>query len=268
MAARTGGRKAGLLVAAAALVAVLVAPSAGARTAANLSLNVSFFTNGTITVALPDGSPVGTASGTPTVIPAGYYALMMNGPGGCTALPHFILKGPGENIVDNLTEGEVTNFQYNAYFQPNSTYTWRNDAIPNVVYTFVTSNEVLGSPPPAGPGKGGLQSSTHGTAASSDLMGSGLATFRGTLTAAVTAAGKLSLSFKGRNAATLRSGKYTIKVVDESGKRGFVLAKAKRTVTVTTSPFIGKRTATIVLTAGRWSLAPAAGGKATIVVVK
>ena len=130
----TATRLRGLLVTATAVLAgvLLAAPTAGARQTANLSLNVTFFTNGQITMALPDGTPVGTTSGAPTMIPAGYYALMMNGPGGCTSLPHFILKGPGENVVDNLTEGEVTNFQYNAYFLPNSTYTWRNDANPGV----------------------------------------------------------------------------------------------------------------------------------------
>jgi hypothetical protein len=251
-----------------AVAAVLLAPSAGARSAASLSLNVSFFTNGTITVALPDGTPVGTQSGAPTVIPAGYYALMMNGPGGCTSLPHFILRGPGENIVDNLTEGEVTNFQYNAYFQPNATYTWRNDANPSVVYTFATSGDVQGAPPPSGPGRGGLQSTNHGTATSQDLVASARATFRGTLAGAVSATGSLSLSFKGKTAATLKAGKYTLKVSDSSPKSGFVLTKAKRTVAVTGAAFMGRHTGAVVLTAGRWSLRPSAGGKATTIVVK
>ena len=163
------------LVVAGVVATLLLAPTAGARQAANLSLTVNFFTNGTITVSLPDGTPVGTQSGAPTMIPAGYYAVMLNGPGGCTALPHFILKGPGESITDNLTEGEVTNFQYNAYFLPNSTYTWRNDANPSVVYTFATTNDVLGSPPPAPAGAKGISAPSHGTAQSQDVMGSGLA---------------------------------------------------------------------------------------------
>ena len=133
------------LVVAGVVATLLLAPSAGARQAANLSLNVNFFTNGTITVSLPDGAPVGTPSGAPTMIPAGYSAVMLNGPGGCTTLPHFILKGPGESIIDNLTEGEVSNFLYNAYFLPNSTYTWSNDAAPGVVHTFATTGDITGS---------------------------------------------------------------------------------------------------------------------------
>jgi hypothetical protein len=92
-------------------------------------------------------------------------------------------------------------------------------------------------------------------------MGSGVATFRGTLTGSVSAAGKISLSFKGKSAASLSAGKYTVKVVDQSGKSGFVLAKAKRKMTITGAAFIGKHTATVNLTAGRWTL-----GGASIVV--
>jgi hypothetical protein len=259
----------GLLVTAAAVLAgvLLAAPTAGARQTANLSLNVTFFTNGQITMALPDGTPVGTTSGAPTMIPAGYYALMMNGPGGCTSLPHFILKGPGENVVDNLTEGEVTNFQYNAYFLPNSTYTWRNDANPSVVYTFATTNDVLGSPPPAAPGSKGLSASSHGSAQSQDVLGSGLAVTRGTLTAAVSPSGTLSLSFKGKAARSLKPGKYTVKVSDASTNGGFMLVKGSQTLTFTTKAFVGKRTRTVVLTAGKWSLVPVAGGKATALTV-
>jgi len=250
------------------LATLLRAPTAGARPAANLSLNVNFFTNGTISVTLPDGTPVGTPSGPPTMIPAGYYAVMLNGPGGCTALPHFILKGPNESISDNLTEGEVTNFQYNAYFLPNSTYTWRNDANPSVVYTFATTGDVLGSPPPAPAGPKGLSSSNHGTAQSQDVLGSGLAAARGTLTAGVSASGALSLTFHGKAAKTLQAGKYTVKVTDKSKASGFMLVKGKRTVNLTGRAFVGKHSKTVTLTTGKWSIMPGAGGKATVLTVK
>lgn len=246
---------------------MLLAPSAGARTAANLSIDVSFFTNGTITVTLPNGSPVGTTSGSPTVIPAGYYAVMLSGPGGCTSLPHFVLNGPGENIVDNLTEGEVTNFQYNAYFQPNSTYTWKDDANPSVVYTFATSGDIQGSPPPQ-PGHAGIQASNHGTAQSQDVLGSAVATTRGTLAGSVSAGGTLTLSFEGKPAATLAAGRYTLKVTDSSRQSGFMLVKAKHTLTVTGMAYVGERTATVTLTSGRWTFEAAPGGKATAITVR
>jgi hypothetical protein len=256
------------LFALAALAAVLVlAPSAGAHRAANLSLNVNFFTNGTITVTLPDGTPVGTTSGAPTTIPAGYYAVMLNGPGGCTALPHFILKGPGENIVDNMTEGEVANFQYNAYFLPSSTYTWSNDASPSVVHTFATTADVQGTAPTQA-GSKGIQASNHGTAKSVNPFGSDVLPLRGSLSGAVSAAGALTLSFKGQPVSSLKAGRYTVTITDGSKTSGFVLMKGTRAVTVTNAPFVGKHTGKVSLTAGKWVFTPSLHGKATAITVK
>ena len=120
-----------------------------AASAANLQLNVTFSATGQITLTLPDGTPVGVTSGTPTVIPAGFYTMNLIGPGGCSTLPYFDLRGPGNNILDNMDQGEEANKTDNATFLPNSTYTWRDDQNPSVVYTFVTDSEVLGSAPTA-----------------------------------------------------------------------------------------------------------------------
>ncbi len=137
-------------LAAAAAAAVAALAVAGAAQSAPLSLIVTFSATGAITVTLPNGTPVGTTSGAPTVIPAGYYVIQMYGPGGCAVLPHWNLRGPGEAISDNMTEGEVNTATYNAYFQPNATYTWVSDAAPSVVHTFVTTADVQGTrPPPA-----------------------------------------------------------------------------------------------------------------------
>src|SRR5262245_58747119 len=77
------------------LCSFLLAPGARAARAANPILFVNFFPNGTISVTLADGTPVGTTSGSPTLIPAGYYTLVYSGPGGCTNMPNFKLSGPG-----------------------------------------------------------------------------------------------------------------------------------------------------------------------------
>jgi len=100
-------------------VCLVLAPSAVSRTAANPALTVHFSLTGTITVTLPDGTPVGVTSGSRTVIPAGYYTVNLIGPGGCANIPYFELNGPGESIVNNLTEGELDNDNVNAFFQPN-----------------------------------------------------------------------------------------------------------------------------------------------------
>lgn len=249
------------LVAAFALLALAVVPAAPARTTANPIITVSFSYSGTVATTGPDGSPLGVTSGTPPVIPAGYYSVVMVGPGGCAVIPYWELKGPGVSIVDNLVEGELDTITHQAHLLPNSTYTWRNDNDPTVVYTFATSSQTVGTPPlVAGPG--GLTSSNHTTISSSALVGSGILPFRGSLRAAVTSSGKLTLSRKGKIVSTLKAGKYSLTVIDKSSKTGFALKKANRTVTVTGAGFVGRRSMTVSLTAGIWSV-----GARTISVV-
>lgn len=275
---RTTGRRrpgrprlsAARLLATAALAAALLAlaPAAQGRTAANLSLVVNFLASGSITVTLPDGTPVGVASGSPTVIPAGFYTVQEIGPGGCTNLPYFDLRGPGESIVDNMDEGELAAATINANFQPNSTYTWRNDNLnPPVVYTFVTSSVIEGTAP-LPPAATGITAGSHSSATSTDVVGSGLAPLRGALAAAVSAAGKLSLAAGGKSVTTLTAGRYTITVNDRSRKSGFMLESAKHaTLSITGVAFVGKRSTTVDLTAGRWYLTPSPSAKKTASIV-
>jgi hypothetical protein len=241
----------------------MLAQAAQGRATATASLVVTFTAGGSISVTLPDGTPVGSTGGTPTVIPAGYYTLMLYGPGDCTYLPAFELKGPGESILDDMRGGEWETFQYDAYFLPNSTYTWRNNANPGIVYTFRTSATIVGTPP------GHTSSSTSsGTVSSQDIAGGAPLPFRGTLTAAVSAAGKLTMSFKGKSVASLRVGRYKIAVTDKSSTSGFMLQKLKHSVvSVTGTAFVGKRSATYQLTAGKWLVAPRLGKTTYSIVV-
>jgi hypothetical protein len=251
-----------------ALAAGLLAfvPPALGRGAANPVLRVNYQLDGTVTVNLPDGTPVGTRTGSPTVIPAGYYTVLMFGPGGCANVPYFTLKGPGENIVENMDGGELATNAVNAYFAPNSIYTWHSDVDTTVVYTFTTSSTVVGSPP-AQVGPKGLTADSHGSAQSTNPLGSNVAPFRGTLTASVSASGRLTLSFKGRSVTSLKAGRYNIAVTDRSSSNGFLLQKVKRTVSVTGLKFVGKHTGKVNLTTGRWAVMPKVGKTAYTLVV-
>jgi hypothetical protein len=256
-----------VLAAGAVLVALLaLAPVAGGRATANPALQVHFSLTGSITVTLPDGTPVGVTSGSPTVIPAGYYTVLLFGPGGCANIPYFELNGPGESIANNLTEGELDNDTVNAFLQPNSTYTWRNRAVPGTVYTFVTSSQVLGSPP-AHAGPGGLTASNHTTVSSTDFVGSAILPLRGTLEVAVSRAGKLSLAYDGKSVSSLKAGRYTLAVADASATSGFMLQKKGHVAKAITGPkFVGKQSvARFELTAGKWIFAPS-GGKQSFTV--
>jgi hypothetical protein len=239
---------------------LVLAPAVEGSSAASLSVYVSFFANGTISVTLPDGSPLGSTSGAPMTIPAGYYSLVFTGPGGCTALPYFHLTGPGTNIVTNMAEGETQKTVNTANLLPTSTYTWSDDAFPGILHTFTTSAVVEGSPPSGSESTAGTAHTGKGVTYK-DIVGSDIVPFRGMLTAAVSAAGRLSLAYKGKSITGLKAGKYTIKVADGSSTEGFVLQKLKHApITVTGSAFIGKRSASVRLTRGTWLFA--VGGKA------
>jgi hypothetical protein len=250
-----------------------LAPVAQGRTAATLTLEVNYSYAGDITVTLPNGQPVGTKAGVPTVIPAGYYTVELTQPG-CVDTPAFILQGPGVNILDDLNAGEIVTDAQEADFQPNATYTWRDGSInPPVLFTFQTSGEVLGTPPPPSvAATGGPVSSNK--EANGSVVGSGIghgsSKLRGTLAGAVMPTGKLSLAYKGKSVHTLTAGRYTITVTDRSSKTGFMLESAgHRATKLTVAGFVGKRSVSVQLTTGKWffTAAPSAA-KTYFAVVK
>jgi hypothetical protein len=259
-----------LLVAAVAAAFVAFAPSALAaessstRASVELAMNVIFTYQGEISVALPNGTPVGTTSGTPTVIPAGYYSVILTGPGSCSLVPYFLLSGPGVAVSDNMAQGEEDFTEYDVNFQPNSTYTWKNGDNPNIVYTFQTSGQVVGTKAPPVIWKGPVTSKSS----NSSIVGSALAPSRGSLTGAVSSDGKVSLLFKGKPAGSLRAGLYKLTITDTTAKNGFVLQPSKRNpVSITGAGFVGKKTVIVRLTAGKWTFETAPGKSASTLVV-
>jgi hypothetical protein len=269
-------------VAAGALLSWLaLAPVAQGRTTANPTLDVTFSTTGAISVTLPDGTTVGSASGAPSVIPAGYYTVLLSAPGECVQIPLFQLKGPGENIQSDMSGGELNTMVLSAYFAPNSTYTWSDYANPTVAYAFTTSATVVGSPASldasssaaASSSPAGTSSGTQQAAPTSqDVVGSAITTaaptIRGALAGAVSAAGKLSLRFKGRYVASLSAGRYTLTVTDASTSRGFTLGEMKHQATsLTGTAFTGTRSLSVDLTAGQWFFASGLSGPRTYFIV-
>ena len=84
----------------------------------------------------PDGTSVGTPSGAPSVIPAGYYTVLITGPMGLpSGLPYFHLSGPAVDLLSNLNEGGVESDTEHVTLQPSSLYTWTDDALPGVACT-------------------------------------------------------------------------------------------------------------------------------------
>jgi len=254
--------------------------STSSSLAGNLpALYVTFVANHTFAVALVDGTPVGTTSAPGAPIPAGSYQLYLNDASG--AVMQFDLAGPGVSLVDNMSDAEELSASYVEMFQPSSTYTYRDDYQPGVVWTFSTTATVLpnsssnGTGATTSPGGPTSPSNTSGGASSvptsSDVVGSGVKAdpFRGTLIATVGAKGTLAMTLKGKAAATLRSGRYTITVTDQSSKAGFTLQEIRRPAEALSGiAFVGKRTVNVDLTPGQWFFYPTIlGAKSYFIVI-
>jgi len=253
-----------VLTAACALVVEALAESARVT---DLSLTVTFQPNHTITVTLPDGTPVGSATGTPTLIPAGSYTLHLENPFAVSG-PSFDLSGPGVKVVDDMFFGESPSSTYLVTFQVSSSYAWRDDETPSVVFTFNTSATASGGS--SGTTSTGSSTTPTGSSTWKPVVGSAITstTFRGTLVAAVSPAGKLSLTKNGKDVTTLRAGRYKFAVHDKSSNAGFIVqGLRKQAVTLTNASFTGNHTVTVTLGAGQWLYYAASNAKHYFVVI-
>jgi hypothetical protein len=231
------------------------------------TLDVAFSDDGSVTVTLPDGTAVGSSSGPPSVIPAGYYTVVLSGPEGCSESSYIEFHGPGVNIYGGLMNGEIATATYNAYFAPNSTYNWRNDQYPNIVYTFTTNSTVSGTAPTTT-----RQTSTKQAKAGQTLDGAAQSIvgensvstpFLGKLTGTVTVGRQPTLDFHGRRITRLTTGNYDVAVADHSTKEGFILQQTGQPpIHITSATFRGTHTLELDLTPGTWIIESSLTGKA------
>jgi hypothetical protein len=236
------------------------------------SLFVFFQKDRTFALSLADGTSVGTSSAPGTVIPAGTYRVNVDDT--AQAVMQFHLTGPGVELITNMTFGEDAAQTLVETFQPNSTYTFRDDYQPNVVRFFSTSSTSIssggsggGAPTASTPTKS--QSSGASPVTSQDIVGSGVVSFRGTLAATVSAAGKLTLTTKGKPVSTLKAGLYTFTVHDNSPRRGFSIQKVKTgAIDLTGVGYKGIHVKTVNLKVGQWMFYSPAGTKQYFIVVR
>jgi len=253
------------IVAVACLLLPLLGGAARGSRSDGLALYITFKPGPQrISVTLANGSPVGTTSGAPTVVPAGLYNLFMDDSAAVEG-PQFDLQGPGVDFVENMFYGENPSETFTATLQPGSTYTWRNDEQPSVVFTFATSPAAA-----AATGSTGGSTSSSGSKVgkpSTDIVGSAVVPFRGALDAIVFKSGKLSLTRNGRRVTSLKTGRYTFSVDDESTASGFTVQLLKRKpVTITSKAYVGNHDLTLTLKPGRWSYFTPAGAQTTFFV--
>ena len=229
------------------------------------SLFVFFQKDRTFALSLADGTSVGTSSAPGTVIPTGTYRVNVDD--SAQAIMQFHLTGPGVELITNMTFGEDAAQTLVETFQPNSTYTFRDDYQPSLVRFFSTSSTSISS---GGSGGGASTGSTATKSQSSqDIVGSGVVSFRGTLAATVSAAGKLTLTTKGKPVSTLKAGLYTFTVHDNSARRGFSIQKIKSgAIDLTGVGYKGTHVKTVNLKAGQWMFYSPAATKQYFIVVR
>jgi hypothetical protein len=252
---RPMARRVPLLV---ALTAALVW-AGGSQAAVSQTLYAYFDVDGAIQLRYADSSNIGST------IPPGTYTVNLNNNGaddlGVDHIYH--LFGPG---VDYKAANVDTQATFTATFQTGATYTAQDDLNPKIHLTFVATTATVA------PAATTTTTSTPSTKApkptSSDIVGSGIIAFRGTLDGIVGAAGRLTLTYQGKTVTTLKAGKYRVAVVDGTAKSGFELRSSHSVpVVVTSTTFVGKRSATVVLSAGRWWFFSPGGKKTYFTVV-
>lgn len=225
-----------------------------AQAAVSQTLNAGFDADGNIYLTFADGTRIGTPSPPGTVLPAGTYTINLNNNSldDLGNAHSFHLFGPGVN----LAAGGVVQATWTATFQIASSYTYQDDLNPTTIHD-VFGTPGSGATSPTVPVTTIPATTTPGTKTTpAPTDNSPLATktpSRGTLLAGVSAAGKLTLLKNGKAVTSIVSGRYTIKVTDSSHKSGFTLQETKKAArSLTGVSFKGKKSATLVLSAGQW----------------
>ena len=258
------------LITALAAAAVLV-PAGGARPGVLPTLYVNYTMNCTFAISDDSGRRV-------TSIAPGTYQVLVQTPQvfadvdlsgifdmtACKSFVQFHLTGPGVSLATTLQDGDEDKEMLNATFQPSATYTAFDNNQAGVTRTSFTTQATGTAAAPGGP-----SSSVSGKGSSQEeLVGSAANPFRGSLDAIVYKTGKLSLSRNGKNVSSLKTGRYTFSVDDESKTTGFTVKSLRgRAVNVTNAAFVGSHSVTLTLRQGRWYFYWGAGKKTAFFVV-
>jgi hypothetical protein len=261
----------GLLLAAASVA--LWAGSVPSHAAFSSTLYAGFDADGNIRMTYADGTMIGTPNPPGSLVPAGTYTIDLNNNGldDQAGEHYFHLFGPGVNLsAGNNLYDTVT---WTATFQPGATYVYQDDRNPTTIHeVFGTPGSGAGTATTSTPTTTSLSSSSSGSKTtkptSSDVVGSAIAPFRGTLLGSVTVAGKLTLTAKGRAVSKLKSGRYTFTINDSSARSGFTIQEIRKAAkAVTGVSFVGKHSVTIDLTPGQWFFYTTFVGKKTYFIV-
>jgi hypothetical protein len=256
----------------AALLALATIVASGVASGAGVlpTIYISYVgTNCTFTMVNDAGSSF-------TSIAPGTYQLILSAEDfvSCpNALPNFQLSGPGVLVNTPIDNGTGAAADYTVTFQPSGTYIAQDLNQPASKLTFTTqasgSAGTVTAPTstaPAAKPTVGTDTPTKTTTPSTPKT-TAIAD-RGTLEGIVSATGRLSLTFDGKPVTELTAGRYKVAVDDKSRQDGFTIQQvSKLPTTITGVSFIGKRSATLVLSAGQSLFYPSFDGKKTYFLV-
>jgi hypothetical protein len=187
-------------------------------------------------------------------------------------------------MATTVDQDEIVTATWTVTFQPCGIYSYSSDTQAGANLWFQTSASATSltacasfggggaatpTPPAPAAGGGSKATNTGPTKTTTNKPAKPVALpFRGSLAATVAAVGKLSLESKGKGVGSLKPGRYTIDVADDSSTAGFVLQHLKKkATTVSGVAFVGKRSVTLTLNVGQWFFYPAAGGKKSYFLV-
>jgi hypothetical protein len=236
---------------------------AGSQAAVSQTVYAWFDVDGNLQVRYIDNSAVGS-----TIPPGTYQFILNNNTADDYAVDHkFHIFGPGVNYTPPSGAVQTT---FSVTFQAGSSYTIQDDLDPITHRMTVVATTAAGAGGGTTGGGGGTSTTPSGSTkpTSNDIVGSLVVPFRGALDGIVFGSGNLSLSRNGKAVKTLKAGRYTFFVDDESKTRGFSVQQAgKQAVTITNAAFKGTHDVTIALKAGQWFFfSPGAKKKAFAVV--
>jgi hypothetical protein len=239
------------------LAAFLVA--GGSQAAVSQTLYAYFDVDGGLQFRYADSSNVGTT------IPPGTYTINLNN-NGADDLGNdhiFHLAGPG---VDYKAANVDTQAVFSVTFQSGATYRVFDDLNPKISETIVATTAA--APPaqsvlPPSPITGSTKPTTSGNVGSEAPL-----PFRGALDAIVYGGGKVSLMRNAKKVTSLKNGRYTFAVDDESKTAGFTVRSLRgKPITITSNAFVGSHDATLTLRPGRWFFFTTGGRQSSFAVV-
>jgi hypothetical protein len=189
------------------------------------------------------------------------------------ALPDFQLSGPGVLVQTPIDNGTGAAANFTVTFQASSTYVAQdlNQPLSRITFTTPATGAAASVNVPSSTATAAKPTSSTdviGSKTSSSSTKTSTVVDRGTLAGIVSATGKLTLSFDGKPVTEIKAGRYTVSVVDKSRTSGFTIQQvSKLPTTVTGVSFVGKRSATLVLSAGQSLFYPSFAGKKSYFLV-